>query len=156
MHTHTHSHQFKAVQIYIKQINTPRLHVCVLCSGITPPYCECVLFSSRGTGLTKWTFSSPEGYKCVENERNSSTRVQCRPPQRHLYYSQTGSPYNTTHTDMHCNHLEIYSTNQYDQAAQEIERKHANTLWIGSFRRDLTWYSCSNAFKLNFMKHLRL
>lgn len=28
------------------------------------------------------------------------------------------------HTDMHCNHLEIYSTNQ---ATQEIECKHANT-----------------------------
>ncbi len=123
--------------------------MCVLCSGITPPYCECVLLSSRGTGFTKCTFSSSEGYKCVENERNSSTRVQCRPSQRHLYYSQTGGPYNTTH-------LEIYSTNQYGQAAQEMWCKHANTLWMGSFRRDLTWYSGSKAFKHNFMKHFRL
>ncbi len=158
MHTHTLSHPFKAVQIYIKTNQHPQTHfvrcahsecVCVLCSGITPPYCECVLLSSRGTGFTKCTFSSSEGYKCVENERNSSTRVQCRPSQRHLYYSQTGGPYNTTH-------LEIYSTNQHGQAAQEMWCKHANTLWMGSFRRDLTWYSGSKAFKHNFMKHFRL
>lgn len=147
LHTHVHiltlltrSHSFSPIQScanLCKNKSTPLDSLCDVCafctrvcvesSGITPSYCECMFLSSRGRGLTKSTFSLSEGCKCAENERNSSadsTRVQYRPSQRHLYYSQTGGPYNTTHTDMHCNHLEIYSTNQ---ATQEIECKHANT-----------------------------
>jgi len=104
--------QFKAVQIYVKTNQHPYIHFAMCAhsvrvrlqsSGITPSYCECVLLSSRGRGLTKSTFSSSEGCKCAENVRNSSadsTRVQYRHSQRHLYYSQTGSPYNTTHSQI--------------------------------------------------------
>lgn len=173
MHTYintlpTCSHSFSPIQScanLCKNESTPLDSLCDVCTFCTracgvewnnSSYCECVLLSSRGRGLTKSTFSSSEGCKCAENAGNASadsTRVQYRHSQRHLYYSQTGGPYNTTHTDMHCNHLEIYSTNQ---ATQEIERKHTNTLWKDSFRGDLTWYSGSNAFEHNFIKQFRL